>query len=310
MKTIALFISAIFLAFSLNAQEEKKSEIHVKIEKDGKVVKDTTYLVDEDANIEVASKILDMSFGENFHKGEHRLMAFASDDGELHEFHSKDGDMHAKHKVMMKEMHEGESGHMFVTTEEGEDGEMTVIIKKIKMDEDGELHEFHAKDGDIHANHKVIMKEMHEGESANVFVTTEEGEDGEMTFIVKEVKINEDGEHTWTSKDENVFIMKEGEKGELKHIEHNGEKPVWIEEDGAKVMIIDSKNGEKKKIKIIMESDMDIDSDSGYEFITDDGETIIIKTSKLKGDEKEVKVEVIIEEEKEVKKETRKRKRK
>ncbi len=127
MKTIALFTSALFLAFSLNAQEEKKSEIHVKIEKDGKVVKDTTYLVDEDADTEIASKILDMSFGENFHKGEHRVMAFASDDGELHEFHSKDGDMHAKHKVMMKEMHEGESGHMFVTTEEGEDGETKVI---------------------------------------------------------------------------------------------------------------------------------------------------------------------------------------
>ena len=308
MKTIALFTSALFLVFSLNAQEEKKSEIHVKIEKDGKVVKDTTYLVDEDANTEIASKILDMSFGENSHKGEHRVMAFDSGDGEFREFHSKDGDMHAKHKVMMKEMHEGENGHVFVTTEEGEDGEMTVIVKKIKMDGDGEFREFHSKDGDMHAKHKVMMKEMHEGESGNVFITTEEGEDGEMTVIVKKIKIDEDGEHTWTSKDENVFIMKEGEKGELKHIQHNGEKPVWIEEDGAKVMIIDSKNGEKKRIKIIMEDDMDADSD--YEFITDDGETIIIKTSKVEGDEKEVKVEVIVEEEKEVKKETRKRKKK
>lgn len=310
MKTIALFTSVIFLAFSLNAQDEKKSEIHVKIEKDGKVVKDTTYLVDEDANTEIASKILDMSFGENFHKGEHRVMAFSSDDGELLKFHSKDGDMHAKHKVIMKEMHEGESGHMFVTTEEGKDGEMTVIVKEIKMDEDDEIHEFHSKDGDIHAKHIVMMKEMHSGEDGHIFVTTEEGEDGEMTVVVKKIMIDEDGEHTWTSKDENVIIMKKGEKGELKHIHHNGEKPVWIEEDGAKVMIIDSKNGEKKKIKIIMEDDMDADSDSDYEIITDDGKTIIIKTSKVKGDEKEVKVEVIVEEEKKVKKETRKRKKK
>ncbi len=255
MKTIALFTVSLFAFFILNAQEEKKSEIHVKIEKDGKVVKDTTYLVDEDTDTKVASKILDMTFGENMHHRE-GLRTFSSEDGAFYEFHSKDGKMTAKHKVMMKEMHEGEDGHVFITTEEGEDGEKIVIVKKINIDEDGE--------------------------------------------------------HTWTNKEKNVYIIKEGEYGELKHIRHDGEKPVWIEEDGAKVMIIDSKDGKQKKIEIIIEEDMDLDSDSEQIIKTKDGETIIIRTIKEGDNEKEVKVEVIVEEEKQEgdKKEIKKRKKK
>ena len=243
MKTIALFTVSLFVFFSLNAQEEKKSEIHVKIEKDGKVVKDTTYLVDKDTDTKLASKVLDMTFGENMGQGEGNG-TFSFEDSGFYEFHSKVGKMTPKQEVMIKEIHEGEDEQVFVTTEEGEDGERIVIVKKIKIDNDGE--------------------------------------------------------HIRTNKEEKVSILniQEGEEGELKHIRHDGEKPVWIEEDGAKIMIIDSKDGKQKEIKVITEEDVDLNSDSEQIIKTKDGETIIIHTIKKGDNDKEVKVEVIVEEEK------------
>ena len=60
MKSFSLLFIALLVAFSLSAQDEKKSEIQVKIIKDGKTVKDTIYifklLVDK-ANV----KILEIS---------------------------------------------------------------------------------------------------------------------------------------------------------------------------------------------------------------------------------------------------------
>ena len=64
MKSFSLLSIALLAAFTLSAQNEKKSEIQVKIVKDGKTVKDTIYMVGNDKAVEHASKILDMTFGE------------------------------------------------------------------------------------------------------------------------------------------------------------------------------------------------------------------------------------------------------
>ena len=249
MKSFALFTLAMFAIFSLNAQDEKKSEIRVTIEKDGKVVKDTVYMVEEGRSVDHASKILDLTFGEHKSGKKHKVLTFISDDGELHEMHSGDVDMKKMHKM-------------------------------------------HLECGEMGEEHEMIMKMIHEDDDdMQVFVTKEEGEDGETKVIVKKIKIDKDGGHSFIKKDENVIIMKAGEAGELEHIHHSGEKPVWIEENGAKVLIIDSKDGKQKKIKIVT------DSDSDKKFTTEDGNTIIIHTTKDCDNEKEVKVEVIVEDE-------------
>lgn len=225
MKSIALTILSAFILFTINAQDEK-SKVHVIMEVDGKVVKDTVYHVEKGTDPKLASKILDMTFSGE--KKPHKAIAFYSEDGELHEL---EGD----HEMMMKELHGDGKSHVFVTTEEGEDGETRVTVKKIKMDKDGEKE--------------------------------------------------------WTVKDEDVYVIKSGDGEETYTIESGGEKPQWIEKDGNKVLVIKSDDGSAKKIKIVS------DGDSGYSYTTEEGETIIIHTSK-DSESKEVKLKVIVEDEK------------
>lgn len=306
MKSFGLLSIALVAAFTLNAQNEKKSEIQIKIIKDGETIKDTIYMVEDGKAAERASKILDMTLGEPKERGEHKVMTFISEDGEMHEFHSGDADVMKIHKmhpgntemvkekeVRMKMIQEnGDDTQVFVTTEESEDGETKVIVKKFKMGEDGDIHKIMSAEGMNEEEHEMLMKMIHESDdNTRVFVTKEEGENGETKVIVKKIKISEDGEESTLNEEENVFIMKAGEEGELKHFHHKGEEPVWIEKDGAKVLIIDSKDGSKKKIMVVT------DSEPNYEFKTEKGETIIIHTKKDGKNEKEVNVEVVVKDE-------------
>lgn len=300
---------ALLVAFTLNAQDEKKSEIHVTIQKDGKTLKDTVYMVEDEKSVEHASKILDMTFGDPKEGEKHKVMTFISEDGKTYEFQTGDSEakyihkMHSgnkskgeEHEMIMEMIHESDDdAHVFVTTEEDEDGETTVIVKKIKMGKEGDIHKMMSEEGMSEEEHEMIKKMIHDIDSdddSQVFVTKEKGENGETKLTVKKIKICDDGEESIQHKEENVIIMKAGEKGELKKFQHNGEEPVWIEKDGAKILIIDSDDGMKKKIMVVT------DSDSDQKFTTEDGETIIIKTTKDGENEKEVNVEVIVDEDK------------
>jgi len=249
MKSFSLISIALLAAFTLSAQNEKKSEIQIKIIKDGKTVKDTVYMVEDGKAVEHASKILDMTFGEPKAGENYKVMTFISDDGEMHEFHSGDA-------AAMK------------------------------------MHKMHAGNAKMGEEHEGMMRMIHESDDdTQVFVTTEEGEDGETRVMVKKIKISEDGKESTLNEKENVYIIKGDKDVDLKHFEHNGEEPVWIEKDGAKILIIDSKDGSKKKIMVVT------DSESDYEFKTEDGEKIIIHTTKAGNKKKEVNVEVIVEDE-------------
>lgn len=284
LKKILFTLFAVFSILLVNAQEEK-SKIHIKIEKDGKVIKDTVYAVNKDTDPEIVSKIIDMSLKEN--GVHHKVMALKSKDGKLQE-------VHGDHDMMLKEMErDNDDVNVFVTTEEGENGETKVIVKKIYGDKDGEK--------EFHGDHEMMHKEM-DRDNVDVNVTTEEGENGETKVIVKKVYLDKNGEKELEDAEENVYIFNsnDGNNKEVYEIKTRGEKPQWIEKDGDKILIIDTKDGKSKNIKVIKEG-----KDS-YSYETDEGETIIINSSKA-DKEKEINVEVVIEEKKmDVKKEEKK----
>ena len=237
MKKLVFSIIA-FLSFGLiNAQEITKTKVHVKIEKQGEVIKDTVYEMDEDANLDMITHILEMQTGGHMKKEEHKVMAFKSEDGEVH-------------KIYMS--------------------------------------------GDDEDNIK-----MHKHGKTDMTVTTEKGENGEQKITIKKVIKNDDGETVWEENEEQVFIVNtgEGEEGEIT-IHSEGGEPVWIEKGGKKIIIIDTDKGKgkEKEIKVVTTGE------SEYEFTTEDGETIIIKSTQDDSHENEIEVEVNVEKEKPAKK--------
>ena len=133
-KRIPLLLTSLSLTFvfgfTLLAQET--TEISVKVKKDGKVVKDTTYQFEDEAEAKHAMQMMEILSGEEKHmehfnhssahsgEGHSKTMVFISEDGE---------------KTVIKEVH----GDSLVWTEEGEND--CVKKKKIKVvvsgDEDG-----------------------------------------------------------------------------------------------------------------------------------------------------------------------------
>ena len=94
--------ASLFLSTGLLAQEQ--IEMSIKVTKDGKVVKDTSYQFDDAAEAENAMKMMELMSGDELHKehvtynyttahsghGEAKTMVFISEDGkttEISEFH-------------------------------------------------------------------------------------------------------------------------------------------------------------------------------------------------------------------------------
>ncbi len=238
MKFLSFLLLAAFSFFSLNAQE-KKSKIYIKMEQDGKVLKDTVYEVDEDVNPDLVSKILDMTLGD--YKGTHKIMAFGTEDGELHEFH---GD----HEMIVKEIHkkhnrDGEhewvsddesTENVFVTSEKGEDGKTNVIVKKVKVSVDDDKKWKDEKD--------IVYKLK---------------DDGDKEEEVYKIKIDGDSPE-WIEKDGHKILIVDSEGNEASKIKiiHEGESGYKYQtEDGETIIIhIDEKDGEKDvKVEVIKE---------------------------------------------------------
>ena len=219
-----LGISAIFL-FSMTLSAQEKTEVMVKVTKDGKVVKDTVYQFDDPSEAKHALKMMEILTGEGEHEikynytmahkhGDHsKAMVFISEDGK---------------KTEIKEF----SGDSLVWISEEGDGDVKVIRKKIG---DGE-----------HGEHVVIMKKG-DGETFDILID----EDGETKKIKKkEVKVvvESDGENVWHAKehsDENVFVISGDDdvKVELEEIleDHDGEN--------VKVIVVKKSEESEKKSK-------------------------------------------------------------
>ncbi len=190
-----LQLSAILLAMGVFLSAQETTEVSVKVTKDGKVVKDTTYTFDD---VKEAKNAV------------HMLEAMESDDLDLyftdsnkHDIHmDKDGNIkkHAKHVVFISE--DGQK------VEKVDGSNMKVIVKEIE-------------DGDFAGGKKKVMKK-----EIIVISDSEEGEDIEWTIIEDEdgenvevivIKKNKDSDE-----DINVeLIMKEKQEKKMKE-----EKPM------------------------------------------------------------------------------------
>ncbi len=133
---LALMAAFIFSA-TLSAQETK---VTVKVEKDGKVVKDTTYSFDDAKQAKHAMKMMEVMSGDEEHMMEHHgdhsnSYVIISEDGEKTEIKSMSGDPH-------------------VWVSEGEEHGDHVHKKKIKVmisdDEDGEWEVISSDDEDVY----------------------------------------------------------------------------------------------------------------------------------------------------------------
>lgn len=207
-----LFASlSLMFVFGMSLMAQEKTEVTVKVKKNGKVVKDTTYQFEDEAEANFALQMMEHHNSTMAHSGEghSKTMVFISEDGKKTEIKHLDGDSlvwiseddhpHGEHVVVVKS---GDGETFDILIDEDEDGK-TVVKKEVTVivsgDEDGswtvesdELHEGHKNvfisdddenvyvikgDGDdIHVEIEEIMKEHGDGENVKVIVIKNDGD--------------------------------------------------------------------------------------------------------------------------------------
>ena len=244
MKTLLQFLLTLFLGVSIlpsgiYAQDEK-SEVVVKIIKDGKVIKDTTYFVEDEESANIAAKLVDITLGEK--STDQKVYAFKSKDGSRYEWASE-----SKAKEMLDTLK-----HIYIG--EGDPKQITVVI-----DED------------------------------------------ENKAMEKKVIVVKDNDKELKEAKEIIVIKKIGEG------EEEGDNPdiEWVEKGGRKILIIDE-NGKEETIKILGSEG----ESSTQTFITQDGETIIIKELKEGDNERQIEVKVITDDKNAVSQDKKNKKKK
>lgn len=176
-------VAIFFLSGTLLAQEQTK--VTVQIEKDGKVVKDTTYQFENDTDAEHAVRMMEMLSGEGLKEMEYNVTMSGSDDDEntTMVFISRDG---KKTEVT------GLEGDSLVWVSEGGDEEGDVKVMKYKVNSTGE------------GEHVVVVTS---GSGGTYEVVIDEDEDGGPVTVEKRVKVivteDENGE-THVEKEETI----------------------------------------------------------------------------------------------------------
>ena len=161
-KMILVTIAALLFSGGLMAQE---TSVTVKVEKDGKVVKDTTYTFEDEKQAEHALKMMDIICSDDEHMmkvhksmaehhGEHsKTMVFISEDGKTTEIKEMDGDS-------------------LVWITEGEQNGDHVKVMKYKVDGD-----------EAHGKHVVLVKSG-DGETFDILIDEEfEHEHGNKKIV-------------------------------------------------------------------------------------------------------------------------------
>jgi len=184
---ILAIITAFIFTSGLSAQE---TTVSVKVKKDGKVVKDTTYSFEDEVQAENALKTMEiMCSGDEhmmeIHKtisencgGKATTMVFISEDGKTTQIEETSGD-----------------SLVWITEGEHQGDDVRVIKYKV----DGE--------DDLNGEHVVVVK-SDDGETYHIFINEESEDDidGEKTVKTKEVKviISSDEEAEWSEKEDDV----------------------------------------------------------------------------------------------------------
>jgi len=198
--------AALFLSTGLLAQDQ--IEMSIKVTKDGKLVKDTTYLFDDAEEAKHAMKMMEIVSGDEPHKehitynytsthsgnGHSKAMVFISEDGETTEITEFSGDT-----------------NVWVSEEEG-DGKKVIVMKS----EDGNTFD-------------ILVDEEFEGDDVvktkEVKVVVSGDEEGNWTVV--------EGDEKMMDKDKNVYIIKGDDEVKVKVM-----KIVEEEGDGENVKVI------------------------------------------------------------------------
>ena len=231
--SILSLVAALLFSTSLMAQET--TEVTIKVTKDGKVVKDTTYVYDDDTKAKHAVKMMEVMSGD-----EKNMMKY--------------------NYTVTSEGDKGVNKMIFIS----EDGEKTEI-KEIHGDSMVWISEEDADGKDPHGEHVIVMNKG-DGETFDIFIDKgefEEGKEGEKKRVKVVVSGDEKGNWHVTEKelehmDEDVYIIKEGDdvKVELKEIleDHDGEN--------VKVIVVKTDIDEDHEIHEIHEIHEDHDHDA------------------------------------------------
>jgi len=228
--------ASLFLSTGLLAQEQ--TEVSILVKKDGKVVKDTTYLFDDAAEAKHAMKMMEVMSGDEPHmehvtynyttahvgSGHSKAMVFISEDGE---------------KTEIKEFH-GDS-LVWVSEEDGAHahGKKVIVMKSA----DGSTFDI-LLDEDYEGGDVVKKKEI------KVMVSGDE--DGSWTIV--------EGDEKMMDKDENVFIIKGDDEVKVKIM-----KIMEEEGDGENVKVIVIKEGGDVHMDLHEDHDKDHDHDEEVE---------------------------------------------
>ncbi len=260
--------ASLILSTGLLAQEQ--IEMSIKVKKDGKLVKDTTYLFDDADEAKHAMKMMEIVSGDEPHK-EHvtynyttthagsnhsKAMVFISEDGETTEITEFSGD-----------------SAVWVTEEE-HDGKH-VKVMKYKIDEGGDAHGKHVivMKSDDGSTFDILVDEDYEGgdvkKKKEIKVVVSSDEDGSWTVV--------EGDEKMMDEDENVFIIKGDDEVKVKVMK-------LIEEEG---------DGENVKVIVITEGgdlhedhDVDHDKDSDHDEDSDHEEEVEVEVEVVKKEKK------------------------
>lgn len=229
--------ASLFISTGLLAQEQV--EVSIKVKKDGKVVKDTTYLFDDASEAKHAIKMMDVMTGDHEHMEKihynYTTAHTGSKEGNVMVFISEDGET-----TEITEIHEDSA---IWVTEKEVDGDNVKIVK-YKID----------KGDEAHGQHVIVMK-SEDGETFDIIVD-EDYEGGDVT-MKKEVKVmvaegddvewHVEGDEMIYEKDDNVFVIK-------------GDDEVKV-----KVMKIMDEEGDGEKVKVIVIKEVDTDKDCDHD---------------------------------------------
>jgi len=196
-------ISVILFLMTCGVNAQEKTEVTIQVKKEGKIVKDTTYQFEDDADAKHAMKMFEILSGEHLHDmefnytmahegDEHtKAMVFVSKDGgktEIRKIHGdslvwvSEGEHGGGKHVVVVTSPDGETFDVLVDEENG--GEKVKKEKRVKVvvmkDEHGSMHiseeemihsdeEIYMIKGDnVEKQLKEIMKKVEEGDGDNV----------------------------------------------------------------------------------------------------------------------------------------------
>ena len=225
--SISTFAFLFFTGGAMHAQEQ--TEVTIQVKKDGKVVKDTTYQFEDEADAKHAVKMFEMISDEGIHEMEFNY-TMAHEGGEHANtmvFVSKDGE-----KTEIKEIH-GDS--LVWISEEDLEGEPVKVMK------------YKVKKGDVEDGEHVVVVSSSEGGTYDILIDEDmEGapvKEKRMKVVVREGEggMMHISEEELVESDEEVYVIKGDDvKKELMEIM---EKVEDSDSDQVKVIVI--KKGEK-----------------------------------------------------------------